>query len=145
MASQPNRNYTDLADKGIETLLGELELAIMRIVWTRDTVTVRDVRDALAHTRPLAYTTVMTVMGRLVEKGLLATTKQGKTYQYQAIQTPDAFKAQAVGRLVQALLRDFGGDIAISQFVEQVSVIDPTQLERLADMAKLAQEETQDA
>lgn len=141
MSTQPDSNQPDQSDQGVEKLLGELELAIMRIIWARDTVTVRDVLDALTQTRPLAYTTVMTIMGRLADKGLLATEKRGKTYQYRAAQTPEAFKAQAVGRVVQALLTDFGGEIAISQFVEQLSAVDPDQLQQLAEMVKLAQEQ----
>ena len=141
MATKQYRKLTDLAGKGVAKLLGELELEIMCIAWARESVTVRDVLDALASTRPLAYTTIMTIMGRLVDKGLLATEKQGKTYHYRATQTPEEFKAQAVGRVVQALLTDFGGEIAISQFVEQLSAVDPDQLKRLAEMAKLAQEE----
>lgn len=141
MVTQSNSNQTERIDHGIEKLLGALELAIMRIVWARDTVTVREVLDALTQTRPLAYTTVMTIMSRLADKGLLATTRQGKTYQYRAALTPEALKAQAVGRAVQTMLADFGGEIAIRQFVEQLAAVDPAQLHRLAEMAKLAQEE----
>lgn len=145
MMTKLDPNNSGQIDQGVEKLLGELELTIMRIVWARDTVTVRDVLDALMETRPLAYTTVMTIMSRLADKGLLATTKQGKTYQYRAALTPDSLKAQAVGRVVQTLLADFGGEIAIRQFVEQLAAVDPAQLHRLAEMAKLAQEEDDDA
>ena len=52
--------------------LGELETAIMAIVWQRDgEVTVRQVWEALKPKRSLAYTTEMTVMSRLVPKGVL--------------------------------------------------------------------------
>lgn len=141
VAIEPDTKFTDRAGKGVEKLLGELELAIMRIAWTREIVTVREVLDVLAKTRPLAYTTVMTIMGRLADKGLLAIEKQGKTYHYRAAQTPEAFKAQAVGRVVQSLLTDFGRELAISQFVEQLSAVDPDQLQQLAAMVKLAQEQ----
>ena len=80
MATKQYRKLTDLAGKGVAKLLGELELEIMCIAWAHQTVTVRDVLDVLASTRPLAYTTIMTIMGRLVDKGLLATEKQGKTF-----------------------------------------------------------------
>lgn len=145
MVTQLDPNNSEQSGHGVEKLLGELELAIMRIIWDRDTVTVREVLDALTQTRPLAYTTVMTIMSRLAEKGLLTTTRQGKTYQYRATLTPDALKAQAVGRVVQTLLTDFGGEIAIRQFVEQLAAVDPAQLHRLAEMAKLAQEDDNDA
>ncbi len=138
------KRYTQLTNRpgqGVEKLLGELELEVMRVVWAQEAVTVRAVLEALAEKRPLAYTTVMTIMSRLAEKGLLAIEKQGKIYHYRATQTLEDFKAQAVGRVVQSLITDFGGAIAVNQFVEQLSAVDPDQLQRLAEMVRLAQEE----
>lgn len=132
---------TGRSGKGAEKLLGELELDVMRIVWERETVTVRDVLAVLAATRPLAYTTVMTVMSRLADKGLLIVNKQGKTYHYRPAYSREEFEAQAVSQVVQSLITDFGGDLAISQFVEQLSAADPEQLARLAALAQQAQEE----
>ncbi len=133
------------AGTGIEKLLGELELAIMHIVWTHKTVTVRDVLDALLEHRKIAYTTVMTVMGRLVDKGLLIADKQNKSYVYRAEKTREELESHAVNRVVQTLLTDFGGELIIRQFVEQLSVTDPRQLERLAELARQAQEEQDNA
>jgi len=127
--------------KGAEKLLGELELAIMRVAWSRDSVTVRGVLDALRKKRSLAYTTVMTVMSRLAEKGLLIAEKRGKTHHYRAAGTREEFEAQAAGQVVQSLIGDFGGEIAISQFVKQLSEADPDQLARLAELARLARDE----
>ncbi len=125
--------------KGVERLLGDLELAIMRVAWSRESVTVRDVLEALARKRPLAYTTVMTVMGRLADKGLLRAEKRGKTYLYRATRTREEFEAQTAGEMVHSLIGDFGGEIAISQFVKHLSETDPEQLARLAEMARRAQ------
>ena len=132
---------TQQAGTGIEKLLGELELAIMHIVWTHKKVTVRDVLDALITHRKIAYTTVMTVMGRLVDKGLLVADKQNKSYVYRAQKTREELESHAVNRVVQTLLTDFDGELIIRQFVEQLSVTDPGQLARLADLAQQAQEE----
>ena len=67
----------------------------MRTAWTRE-MTVLMCLLSLAQIMPLAHTTVMTIMGRLADKGLLAIEKQGKTWaHYRAAQTPEAFKAQA--------------------------------------------------
>jgi len=126
--------------KGAEKLLGELELAIMLVVWKRESATVRDVVAALIKKRPLAYTTIMTVMGRLANKGLLVAEKRGKTHHYRAARTREEFEAQAAGQMVQALITDFGGEIAISQFVKELSVTDPDQLARLAQLARQAKE-----
>ncbi|HEX6383244.1 MAG TPA: BlaI/MecI/CopY family transcriptional regulator [Anaerolineae bacterium] len=141
MSAKRYTQFTDRSGQGAEKLLGELELEVMRVVWERGIVTVRDVLDALAEIRPLAYTTVMTVMTRLADKGLLAVDKKGKSYRYHAVQTREEFEAQAVGQVVQSLISDFGGEVAISQFIEKLSAVDPDQLARLAEMVRLAQEE----
>ena len=138
------RQLTSRAGRGAEKLLGELELDVMRIVWGRGSMTVRDMLEALTETRPLAYTTVMTVMSRLADKGLLMVNKQGKTYHYYPAYSREEFEAQAVSRVVQSLITDFGGEVAISQFVEQLSAADPEQLARLAALAQQAQEERAD-
>lgn len=144
MAGKRYHKLVDRPGTGTEKLLGELELEVMHIVWEREIVTVRDVLETLTQTRPLAYTTVMTVMSRLADKGLLVADKRGKTYYYRASQSEDEFEAQAVGAVVQSLITDFGGEIAISQFVEQLSAADPEQLARLAELAQQAQEEQAD-
>lgn len=140
----PPKRYSKVTQrpgKGAEKLLGELELAIMRVVWRQASVTVRDVVDALSKKRALAYTTVMTVMGRLADKSLLITEKRGKTYEYRAAQTQAEFESHTVGEVVQSLIADFGGDLAISQFVKQLAEADPHQLARLAELARSAQDE----
>lgn len=141
MAAKHYQKMTNRSGIGAEKLLGELELDVMHIVWERKVVAVRDVLETLTEKRSLAYTTVMTVMSRLADKGLLVADKRGKTYYYRASQSEDEFEAQAVGAVVQSLITDFGGEIAISQFVEQLSTADPEQLARLAELAQQAQEE----
>ena len=58
---------------GLRKFLGDLECEIMELVWKKaaPTVTVREIYDILRHERQIAYTTVMTTMVRLAEKGLL--------------------------------------------------------------------------
>lgn len=144
MPVHPYTKLTRRTGKGAEKLLGELELAIMRVAWSRKFVTVRDVLDTLKKKRRLAYTTVMTIMGRLADKGLLIAEKDDKTYRYRAAQTREEFEAQVAGQVVHSLIADFGGEIALSQFVKELSATDPDQLTRLAKLARLAQEEKKD-
>ena len=114
--------------------LGELETAIMAIVWQRDgEVTVRQVWEALKPKRSLAYTTVMTVMSRLVPKGVLTVRRQGKADYYQPSGTPEELKEQLAQRAVQDVLAHFG-DAAITQFMREMQEADP---ERLAALREL--------
>jgi predicted transcriptional regulator len=75
------------------------ELAIMKIVWQREKATVRDVYEALRETRQVAYTTVMTMMKILEEKGYLKKTSVDRAHLYK----PARPRQQVVG----AMVRDF--------------------------------------
>jgi|SRR5215208_7093665 len=123
-----------------EPQLGELEAAIMQIIWPQEEVTVRSVWQALQPTRPLAYTTVMTVMSRLAQKGILTTRKQGRTYHYKAAVSPQQFVEQQAHRAVQDVIDNFG-EVAIAQFLRALDSVDA---ERLAALRKLVKEESSD-
>ena len=101
--------------EGADSVLGPLEADVMRAVWSADRpVTVRELLEQLNRdrSRPLAYTTVMTVMSRLGEKGVLRRHKDGRGYRYEAIASDPAAIA------VQGVLRDFG-DAALAHFAER--------------------------
>ncbi len=105
---------------------GPLEGEVMEVVWAAaEPISVRAVVEALNQGRrePLAYTTVMTVMGRLAEKHRLTRRKAGRGYLYEAS------AADAAGIAVKDVLRDHG-DAAIAHFVEEVRD-DPDAIRRL--------------
>lgn len=123
-----------------QKLLGDLEYAIMEVVWRSQRVTVREVAAELTQRHPLAYTTVMTVMSRLAEKGILRQHRVGRAYEYEAAFTPEELTAEAAGRMIRSLLQDFGS-LALVEFVHQVGQVDPEQLQRLAELAQEAVED----
>jgi predicted transcriptional regulator len=75
------------------------ELAIMKVVWRLDKATVRDVYEALRDRRPIAYTTVMTMMRILEDKGYLKKALVDRAHVYRP--------AQKRQRVVGAMVRDF--------------------------------------
>jgi predicted transcriptional regulator len=75
------------------------ELAIMKIIWRSRKTTVRDVYESLRTTRPVAYTTVMTMMKILEEKGYLKKTLVDRAHVYQSARP----RQQVLG----AMVRDF--------------------------------------
>ncbi|MGH9404675.1 MAG: BlaI/MecI/CopY family transcriptional regulator [Terriglobia bacterium] len=75
------------------------ELEIMKIVWERERATVRDVYETLLARRKIAYTTVMTVMNILEDKGFLKKRAVERAYVYQA--------ARPRAQVVRAMLKDF--------------------------------------
>ena len=75
------------------------DLAIMKVVWKLDTATVRDVYEILRVKRTIAYTTVMTMMKILEEKGYLKKVRVERAYVYR----PTKPRQQVLG----AMVRDF--------------------------------------
>ncbi len=86
--------------------LPELELECMKALWESGELSVRAVRDHLAPRRPLAYTTVLTVLDRLARKGVVARRKVGRAHLYHALYTRAAARKLAVARLLEHY---FGG------------------------------------
>src|SRR5215469_3163143 len=81
--------------------LPPLELDCMRALWTLGQATVHDVRARLLPERPLAYTTVMTVMDHLRGKGLVERERRGRPYLYRPLVTEDAVREHALNRLTR--------------------------------------------
>ena len=77
-----------------------LELLCLNALWEIGEGNVRDVRLVVARTRNLAYTTIMTVLDRLVRKGSLVRRKVGRSFVYSPQATRDAMRQTAVRELV---------------------------------------------
>jgi len=89
--------------------LTNAELEIMHVVWELDGGTVRQVHEVLNQQRPLAYTTVMTMMNILEEKGHLTRQKEGRAYRYQPVRP----KSQVISGMVDDFVgRVFEGSAA---------------------------------
>lgn len=117
--------------KGLRKILGDLETDIMEVVWKKSEVTVRDVADHLKKRRDIAYTTVMTVMSRLADKGLLEKVKQGNAFLYRPTSSKEEFTKSSVKIVISELLDDFAAPV-ISQFVDSVDEENPEKMEELA-------------
>jgi predicted transcriptional regulator len=116
---------TELGD-GLDGLLGPLGAEVMRVLWDEGgPCTPRFVLDRLNAQRdtPLAYTTIMTVMSRLAEKGVLGRSPARRGYAYE----PLARDAAEIA--VRTVVRDFG-DAAVAHFVAEARA-DPKLRRRL--------------
>lgn len=96
----PRKKSNNLLD------LPPLELECMKALWSLNEATVEDIRAHLLPARPLAYTTVLTVMDRLARKGVAERRKRGRAYVYTAAIPEDSIRDRALERLVADF---FGG------------------------------------
>jgi BlaI family penicillinase repressor len=83
--------------------LAPLELDCMNALWRLGEATVRDIHAALAITRPRAYTTIMTILDRLAQKGVVE--KSGRAWLYKANLSADQARTHAVARLVEGFFQ----------------------------------------
>ena len=113
-------------------VLGPLEADIMEVVWAHGEVTVRDVHRALSGQRDIAYTTVMTTLGRLADKGLLRRIESQPAHRYLPLVTKEQYAASTVHSVVDWLVSHFP-DPAVAYFVDRVEKEDEEVIDRLRE------------
>lgn len=112
--------------------LGELENEVMTRLWQWNRlVTVREVLEDLQREREIAYTTVMTVMDKLFQKGWLRREQQGRAYRYAPVSTREAYSA--------ALMNDAWetSDNPAAALVHFFGMMSPEQQEALGDALRI--------
>ena len=118
-------------------VLGELETEIMEVIWEAENpLSVGDIVKVLIKKRNIAYTTVMTIMGRLVEKGILTRKPHGKAYLYSPIYTKDAFLTRVSQQIIKNFVSSFG-KTAIAHFAEEIENMKPSRKRGLMKLLKL--------
>lgn len=108
--------------------MGELEARVMDVLWDQDGwLTPGEVNAALETEPPLAYTTAMTILVRLHDKGVLEREKVGRAWTYHPLET----REEATAARMQALL-DRPGDrkLALASFVDGMSAAERAALRR---------------
>ena len=85
--------------------LAPLELDCMNALWRLGQATVRDIHAALAVTRPRAYTTIMTILDRLAQKGIVERQKFGRAWLYKPHLSAQQARTHAVARLVEGFFQ----------------------------------------
>ncbi|WP_314410244.1 BlaI/MecI/CopY family transcriptional regulator [Streptomyces kroppenstedtii] len=114
--------------------LGELEDSVMTRVWKWNRpVTVREVLEDLQQERSIAYTTVMTVLDNLHQKGWVRREAEGRAYRYEAVSTRAAYSA--------ALMNDAWtqSDNPAAALVAFFGMMSPQQREALRDAVRIVQ------
>ena len=108
---------------------GELEARVMDVLWASDAaMTPRDVHSVISTTRrPLAYTTVMTILVRLWEKGMLDRDEHGRAFAYRPVAGREEWTADRMHELLEQ-----AGDpgVALTHFVQSIDAREVAQLRR---------------
>jgi len=93
------------------TPLGETEMEVLHHVWELEEASVAEVRERILKNRNVAYTTIMTVMKNLANKGYLKYRKEGVSYIYSAAIQPDQVRLNLIDRLVDNVFQGSPKDL----------------------------------
>ena len=117
--------------------LGDLQHAIMQVLWARVEVTVAEVHEALYDDRGLAPTTIATMLRKMEDKGVVAHRVEDRHFVYRPTVTEDEIRSSMVGELLERL---FAGDPAalVSHLVADRD-IDDAEIERLRRLLAAAE------
>lgn len=114
------------------TELGELERAVMRLIWQHGNLTAEQVREELDELeRPLKDSTIRTVLRRLEEKGYVTHTVENRTFRYRPAETRQLVAGRAVKRIIDRFCD--GSVEALLVGMVDSEVLDQTELQRLAE------------
>lgn len=121
----------------IVQILGDLEKEIMDVVWESSSpVTVREVLERISRKRRIAYTTVMTIMTRLVAKRLLKRKLDGnKAYAYQVVYSKEKFLTKTSKQIIKNFISSFG-EVAIAHFAQEIEKIPADKRRKFVKMLK---------
>lgn len=120
-------------------VLGPLEAEVMEIVWERREATVRDVHRALSDKRSIAYTTVMTTMGRLTEKRILRRVEDQPAHHYFPLVSREQYATSTVKSVVDWLVNHFR-DPAVAYFIDKVEEEDQAVIDSLREAIQQREE-----
>jgi BlaI family transcriptional regulator, penicillinase repressor len=124
--------------RGAGHVLGELETAVMELLWREAGLTVNQVEERLQRRRKIAHTTVLTTLDRMHRKGYLTREENRKAFVYAPRYTREEFERGLAQEVLGALLGGLGEPV-LSTFVELVGK-DEAKLERLEELIRQKRE-----
>ena len=117
--------------KRVMGLLTGTELEMMKILWSLGEGTVNDVLAGLPKGRPLAYTSVSTILRILEQKDVLTSRKEGRGHVYVPRVTREQYEARSVGHLVEEVFD--GGAAAMVKSLLDSRAIDGEELKKIRE------------
>ncbi|MCM3020625.1 BlaI/MecI/CopY family transcriptional regulator [Priestia megaterium] len=122
-------------ETGLNRFFGPLEAKIMTALWDGSEMSIKDVQHVLEKEKVVNFNTVMTVMNRLVEKGVLQKRLKGRTSMYQPILSKEEFIDAQSKELTHELIDEFGS-LAVTHMLDALEEVDESLLSMLESKVK---------
>lgn len=126
-------------ETGLNRFFGSLEAKIMEILWDGPEMAIKDVKQKLDQEKSTNFNTVMTVMNRLVDKGVLEKRMEKRTSLFQPLFSKEEFLRTQSRELTQDLMDEFG-PLAVNHMLDALDEADPVLIEKLEQKIKQLKE-----
>ena len=126
--------------RGIRKVLGNLEADLLECLWKYGELNTQGVLDHLQTAKSYAYTTIITTLDRLYNKGFLKRSKKGRSFYYSSKYTHDQLQQLIIQKILQSLSKGFK-ELTIACFVDIVGKDDPELLVELEKLIKQKRKE----
>lgn len=131
-----------LSARGLAKVLGDLEARVLRAVWKAgEPATAREIHSRVVRQHKVELLTVITVLNKLVTKGILARAKKDDLFHYHARSSEKDFMASASKRVVEGIL-SLGHHAVSSSLVDALAARDRDQLAELGRLVRRKLAET---
>lgn len=114
----------------------EAEQALLKVLWESGEASVREVTDRLSQRKPVAYTTVLTMLGVLHKKNLVSYRQEGRAFIYRPTVTKDDVRDRALGNLMEQLFD--GSPEMLALHLLKSHGVDPEKIQALREKVKAA-------
>ena len=121
---------------GLGKMLGSVEGAVLEALWEKGALSGRAVYEEVSRSKGLAYTTVLTVVDRMVKKGSVKRRKAGGVYVFEAALPKPEFERHVASTVIKAIV-EVSPAQALSAFVDVLSQVDAA---KLAEIVKAIEE-----
>lgn len=128
------------AKTGLAMALGDLEKQVMDTLWLKKEAAGKEVFIEIRRSRAIALTTVLTVLERLVKKGIVKRLKSDGVYMYTPVFTREEF-ADKISQAVMKGVLDIAASSAVASFVDILADTDPEELDRLLKLIEKKKKE----
>jgi predicted transcriptional regulator len=129
-----------MADAAEFEQLGDLGTAVMAVVWDSEQCDVNEVLERLVWDKPLAYTTIMTVMTRLVDKGFLERSRSGRKFIYKAVAQREEVARNRFRKIVDGFYGGLTG-MAVSELLSDDDDVSEEELQALEELVRRRRKE----
>ncbi|MFJ7934678.1 BlaI/MecI/CopY family transcriptional regulator [Sporosarcina sp. NPDC096371] len=110
-------------ESGLNRFFGPLEAKIMDVLWNDVEMTIKEVQQVLEQEKLMNFNTIMTVMNRLVDKGILQKRTEGRSSMYKPVQSRIEFLNTQSKEMTNELMDEFGS-VVVSHMLDALEDVD---------------------